>query len=164
MVKKCILILGMHRSGTSALAGVLHQLGISMGKNLIAPASDNPKGFYENENITLFNENELLPALNTSYDDTKIIRIKDILGFSSKSYLIQKATDILTHDYQDKEIFGIKDPRLCIVFPFWEEVLLKFETEIKIVIPFRNPLEVAYSLYLRNNLPVGQGLFLWAKT
>ena len=153
----------MHRSGTSAVAGILHHYGISMGKNLLAPSFDNPKGFYENEKITIFDDTELFPALKTSWEDTKPIRIKDILEMSPKKDLIQKAIDLINQEYQDKEIFGIKDPRMCVLFPFWEEIFLKLNIEIKIIIPIRNPLEVAYSLYQRNIIPIGQGLYLWAK-
>ena len=50
MKQTCILVLGMHRSGTSALTGVLQYLDIDLGSNLAGAAQDNKKGFFENEN------------------------------------------------------------------------------------------------------------------
>ncbi|MFH8087098.1 MAG: glycosyltransferase, partial [Candidatus Aenigmatarchaeota archaeon] len=161
MKKTCVVILGMHRSGTSTLAGVLHNLGISMGKKLLPPQFDNPKGFFENEKITFFNEFKLLPSLKTSWDDLRPIPLSEILSVDEK--LKEEAYSILEADYREDLIFGIKDPRMCIVFPFWEELLLKFGAKMKVIVLYRNPLEVAYSLNHRNNFPLGKGFLLWAK-
>ncbi|MCS7215713.1 MAG: sulfotransferase domain-containing protein, partial [Thermodesulfovibrio sp.] len=161
MALTCLLILGMHRSGTSALAGILHILGISIGKILLPPAPDNPKGFFENEKITLFNELKLLPMLNTYWHDIRPIGINEIL--SIRNDLRTEAYKILEEEYKNVYILGIKDPRMCIVLPFWEDSLLKFANDIKIIIPYRNPLEVAYSLHYRDRFSIGKGLFLWAK-
>ena len=62
-----LLIFGMHRSGTSAFAGLLKESGIPMGKELMKPAFDNPRGFYENEKIVAFNE-RILNILGQSWD------------------------------------------------------------------------------------------------
>ena len=43
--KSCIIVLGMHRSGTSALTRVLNLLGVELGTNFVPPDWDNPKGF-----------------------------------------------------------------------------------------------------------------------
>ena len=43
-----VIVLGMHRSGTSALAGLLHELGLEMGSSLMSGRADeNEKGFWE---------------------------------------------------------------------------------------------------------------------
>ncbi|MFH8120273.1 MAG: rhamnan synthesis F family protein, partial [Candidatus Aenigmatarchaeota archaeon] len=122
---------------------------------------DNPKGFFENEKITFFNEFKLLPSLKTSWDDLRPIPLSEILSVDEK--LKEEAYSILEADYREDLIFGIKDPRMCIVFPFWEELLLKFGAKMKVIVLYRNPLEVAYSLNHRNNFPLGKGFLLWAK-
>ncbi|MGC8755244.1 MAG: hypothetical protein ACP5QW_01800, partial [bacterium] len=53
---KVICVLGMHRSGTSAMMGMLQNMGLDLGTNLMGPAEDNPKGFFENENVTFLND------------------------------------------------------------------------------------------------------------
>ena len=66
--RHCMFILGMHRSGTSALAGVLHHLGVELGKDLMPPGKDdNPKGFFENNKVYSINET-LLEHLNSTWD------------------------------------------------------------------------------------------------
>ncbi|MGH2482289.1 MAG: sulfotransferase family protein, partial [Ktedonobacteraceae bacterium] len=62
-----IIVLGMHRSGTSAVAGMLNALGMYLGSDLMAPAADNPKGFYEHNGITNLHD-ELLSSLGSSWD------------------------------------------------------------------------------------------------
>ena len=57
----------MHRSGTSALAGSLSELGIDFGKNIVEPSFDNPKGFFENEEIQNVNDS-ILEALDIKWD------------------------------------------------------------------------------------------------
>ncbi len=157
--KTCIIVLGMHRSGTSALAGILHNLGVSMGKELLDPAPDNPKGFYENKKITSFNDQVLL-KIGTSWDDILPISLENI---NKSDSLKEKALNILEEDYKDKLIFGIKDPRMCILLPFWQEIIRALGVKIKIIFLYRNPLEVAYSLFYRDGFSIGKGLVLWTK-
>ena len=50
-MRQAVLILGMHRSGTSAIAGVSHLLGAAAPATMMEPAADNPTGFWESETI-----------------------------------------------------------------------------------------------------------------
>ncbi len=162
--KIAICVLGMHRSGTSAMAGVLNILGVPLGKKLLQPAEDNPKGFYENEKITYFNDSELLPKLNTNWHDVNIVPPDLIRNLASENpEIIEKAVKILNEEFSDTELLGIKDPRMCVIFPFWEDVLQKFGCEIKAIFIFRNPFEVAHSLFHRNGFLLRKSLLLWAK-
>ena len=69
MNKKAIVVVGMHRSGTSAVSGVLDELGVFMGRNLFAPQKGvNEKGFFENAKVVDINE-RLFDALLGSWDD-----------------------------------------------------------------------------------------------
>ena len=66
--KKGIIVLGVHRSGTSVLAAGLEALGISLGRKSEWVNEDNPKGFFENQDITPFNE-RLLRFLHARWDN-----------------------------------------------------------------------------------------------
>ncbi len=162
MQQTCILILGMHRSGTSALAGVLDLLGISMGNELLQANADNPKGYFENQNISTFNEWKILSTLNSSWDDVNIFE-KNWQNSESIQPLYSEAKKIILNDYKDKNIFGIKDPRMCILFPFWEKIFKDLHISIKIIIPLRFPHEVHDSLLKRNNFKENKSLLLWSK-
>jgi hypothetical protein len=58
----------MHRSGTSAVARVLSILGADLPKDLLPPAGDNPRGFWESHELMALHD-ELLAAAGSSWDD-----------------------------------------------------------------------------------------------
>ncbi len=68
-----IIVLGMHRSGTSALAGALALLGVDMGRSLLAPADDNVRGLWEHEELVRLHD-RLLSAFESSWDDVSHYR------------------------------------------------------------------------------------------
>ena len=68
MQQTCILILGMHRSGTSALSGVLSMLDVYLGTNNMPGDKHNQKGYFENNNIVPLNE-KLLKSIDSKWDD-----------------------------------------------------------------------------------------------
>jgi len=160
--KKCIVVLGMHRSGTSAIAGTLKLLGVDLGSDLMPPSKANPKGYYENNKI--FNVNKLiLDALGAKWDDMfylpdKWWKKKEIIK------LHKKARKIIADDFENTGIIGIKNPRLCILMLFWLEVLIGLDIKPYFIIPVRNPLEVARSLFdCTPGFSEEKSLFLWTK-
>ena len=64
-----LLVLGVHRSGTSVTARMLECLGAAPSTNLHEPLPNNPKGFFEDFDVERFNEYELLPALGAHWQD-----------------------------------------------------------------------------------------------
>lgn len=151
-----ILIPGMHRSGTSALTGTLSLLDIYLGKDLMEGNFSNEKGYFENLRLFKLNEN-LLSQIDSSWDDPFFDEEK------SKNFneLNDLKTTILD-EFQHSKIFAIKDPRLIYLFPAYEEVLKELNIDIKIILPYRNPLEVAASLNRRDKMPIEKGMLLWA--
>ncbi|MHC3994932.1 sulfotransferase family protein [Thiomicrolovo sp. ZZH C-3] len=158
----CIAVLGMHRSGTSALGGVLHALGISMGQTLVEAKKHNPKGYFENKKIIDFNDYVLFPALEQTWDDLSLLpegweEDEKVRG------LYAVAKEIIRADYSEEKLFGIKDPRLCILFPFWEKVLRDLNIEIKVILPYRNPEEIYRSLQKRDGFSREKTFLMWVK-
>ena len=146
----------MHRSGTSALSGTLNLLDVYLGAELMKPLEQNEKGFYENLNLYKVNE-KLLAKMNSSWDDT----------FYTEAKLdeIIELTDLETsikQEFQYNQLVAIKDPRLAYLLPLYTKALTNTGFDIKVIIPFRNPLEVAESLKKRNLFSQEKGLLLWA--
>lgn len=56
MTKTCILVLGMHRSGTSAFTRLLNLAGAESPKNLMEAKTDNVRGFWESEAVCGVND------------------------------------------------------------------------------------------------------------
>lgn len=158
MKQTCILVLGMHRSGTSALTGVLQYLNIDLGSKLSGSAEDNKKGFFENLYFVQFNE-KILKKLGGSWDDI-------FFNFELKKCLLEEddkneLKSILLKEFSQSQLFAIKDPRICYLFPLYKEVLESLNIDIKILLPYRNPLEVAKSLEKRNGFQYEKSIMLW---
>jgi hypothetical protein len=158
--KKAVLVIGMHRSGTSLLTAGLEQLGLSLGREcLVANALDNPKGYFESKQILAFNE-ALLKRLDSRWDDSLFDYRKSVLSLNQHEIaeLKQDACHLLENEFSEIEHFAIKDPRMCILLPFWIEVLCSYlggKENLHLIIIVRNPIEVAKSQYKRHQ----KGLF-----
>ncbi len=153
------MVMGMHRSGTSALTGVLSLLGLDLGKTIMKPSEENPRGYFENLRITEFNQN-LLEELGSSWHDT--------FPFSREWWNRQPAIGaipqmrvMIEEEFGESGLFAIKDPRICRLFPLWREALEDMGIEICAIIPVRRPAEVAESLKLRHGFSLEKGIFLW---
>ena len=69
-MKTCIVVLGMHRSGTSAITGALEKIGVTLPQELWPAQGDNPKGFFEGRKVIEINE-KFLAKNGSNYDDTR---------------------------------------------------------------------------------------------
>jgi GT2 family glycosyltransferase len=156
----CLIVLGMHRSGTSALAGILSCLGIDFGEKLLPPvATENPKGFWEHEDIVALNE-QILQSLGLTWDSIEPMADK----WWEKSYLGEFSNAlqaVLKRDFSDTPFWGIKDPRLCRLMPLWCKTIEGMECHTNCVLVLRHPGEVAQSLYARNALSEITSSLLW---
>jgi hypothetical protein len=154
-----ILVLGMHRSGTSAVTGVLSHVGVELGPHLGSPLPDNPKGFFEHTDVVGVHE-ELLAALGTAWDDPRSLppgwhRDPAVAPFRAK------LAAVVVRDFAASRLWAVKDPRLCRTLPLWLDVLAELEVEVKAVLVGRDPGSVAASLRVRNAIDTEQSTMLW---
>lgn len=161
LMKRAFVVLGMHRSGTSSVAGLLAQLGATPPKTLMAAKPENPKGFWESEVIMAFND-EILTRAQSSWDDPKPLQT-DIFEGEQGASLRQRAGEKLTEEFGDADTIVLKDPRICRFYPFWEQVLTDKGYTPYPILPIRAPAEVAASLHGRNGMPVSEALALWKR-
>ena len=140
--KRVILVAGMHRGGTSALARALPLLGAGLGANLLAPNPvDNRRGFFEDVDVKTLNEN-LLKVLG--HDWHTLGRIDDLdLNLPEVARLRRRASAILRAKLDAEPLFGLKDPRISRVMPFWNDVFARLKAAPGYVIAYRNPRSVA---------------------
>lgn len=158
-MKECVVVLGMHRSGTSVLAGLVSMQGYYLGASEMPKREDNPKGFYENFKIYQLNQSILLDH-DTSWDDYSFkmsqINPEDLYRYETK------AREIIKREFGPVKRIFIKDPRMCLLFPLWEKVLTEMGYSIKIMLAYRSPMEVANSLQTRNEMAVEKSLMMWS--
>jgi hypothetical protein len=154
-----VVVLGMHRSGTSAAAGVVNLLGIptvTEGDLLSADAA-NPKGYWESDSLRAFND-ELLAAVRRTWL-LPPHRPFDWAHEDRVAPLRRLAAARFGPDFGRPQWIW-KDPRACLTLPFWLESL---ELEPAILLVHRDPLEVAASLAARDGLDLRRGLALWER-
>lgn len=160
-MKNCLVVLGMHRSGTSALTGLLDQLGIDLGDRLLETQADNAKGFFENKFVVQTND-AILEALGSSWDDTFPLP-RDWLTYFSDSRIAQDILQFLQQDLDEGKLSGLKDPRLCRLLPYWLPLFAQARVQPHFFIVIRNPLEIAHSLESRNGFSEEKSLALWVQ-
>jgi len=159
--RRAIIVLGMHRSGTSALARTLNLCGVDLGKNLIPPQEDNVKGFWEHMDIYQINE-KLFQDLGSSWDDVRALPKRWWKSDSVEAYKLE-IISILERDFFNSPFWGVKDPRICRFLPAWHSILEHTNNKPFFIIIVRNPLEVVSSLAKRDGFSKGKSCLLWLK-
>ena len=138
------------------IAGVVNQLGVSLGQGSTLEASIvNPSGFFERQDVVEVN-NEALQSLGGDWLVPPILHSDTWLDFSDQT-VKNFRTKLQFLDGQGQN-WLVKDPRIALLLPLWDRIALE---RLPVVIVVRNPLEIAQSLHLRNGLTHRQGLALW---
>ncbi len=158
-MKNCLVVLGMHRSGTSAFTGILDLLGVNLGTKMLETQPDNPKGFFENKYVVLANDC-ILETLNRSWDDTFPLP-ENWLDRFAQSQLLEDIRHFLRTDITDNQLSALKDPRLAKLLPLWLPQFSAEGVSPHFALVIRNPLEIAQSLAHRNGFSIEKSLLLW---
>lgn len=147
----CVVVLGMHRSGTSMVAGILYRLGINMGSDLIGPVPSNPYGHYEDKEFVALNDKILYNAGGSWH---KPPAREDLLeqGSVYKDEIIA-----ITNKINNAQVLsGWKDPRTSLTI----ELFYPYLSKPKFIVCHRASLQVADSLKKRSGLPIEEGVNL----
>jgi hypothetical protein len=150
-----IIILGMHRSGTSATARLINMMGAYFAPDgmALAPKPDNPKGFWERRDMLFLND-ELLKSHGCRWNMLAQWR------FESSAHVpdhLKQHMQKLIAEMDAHRPWFLKDPRLCLTLPAWRSLL---KTPVAVIV-HRNPLEIVVSIANRNPLPPEYSLALW---
>ncbi len=157
---QCLLVLGMHRSGTSALAGSLRTLGVHLGERLMEPRpGENQSGYFEDLEIYEAHK-RLLDELGFSWDDPRPLSLDAFPEGVLNSHRADM-TRLLRERFADRTLWAVKDPRLSLLVPWWQEILSEINLTPGFVIVYRHPAEVALSLASRNAFSVEKSASLW---
>jgi len=160
MEKQIYVVLGMPRSGTSAVARGLKALGIDLGEKLTpGNVAWNAKGFWEDSDIVYKINRKLVYTFKTESmnfsDDGKCFQDNRLDNIK------QYAKSLLSKRMHNKACWGFKDPRTATVLPFWQHVFSGMRLDERYVIVLRNPLSSAESYKTLSGEDVECGLLLW---
>lgn len=149
-----LVVLGMHRSGTSLVTSALARMGCFVGPQTTAVGPWNPRGHWEHPDVVALDE-EILAALGATWFDVGALDL-GALGREDRARLEERAAAVVAA-LDPHRPWAIKDPRLCSLFPFWRPLL---ECPV-VVFVHRDPIAVAHSLRARDGFPLVFGLALW---
>ncbi len=147
----------MHRSGTSALGGILRLLGFDLGADLLKPNQFNPTGYWENQSIVRLNE-RVLSHLGTSWSDVFLLPYH-LDRADLRQIFDTEANALLDKAFSGKRNWVLKDPRFSMLIDFWLPYLRG--RNVSFIHVVRHPNDVANSLERRDGFPKERGLLLW---
>ena len=160
---RIVVLLGMHRSGTSLTASILEALGVDFGSDFIPANENNPKGYFENAAITraqvrfnrLVNRRPFTAAGLVDYPQ----------GFEQSRQALEFVDELEMLVRKELEcasgIWGYKDPHTIKLLPLWKTVFERLGVTPVYVLAVRHPSEVAASAAARDHIKADQGELLW---
>jgi glycosyltransferase involved in cell wall biosynthesis len=160
--RSVVVVLGVHRSGTSLTARALNVLGVRFGDKLIPGRRDNPLGFWEHSEIVQqtksieaklgvhpFQGGLVVPPRSEWWDDETIAPERQTL------------TEILSREIDAAEsIFGFKDPRSFILLPLWQGIFQDAGIAPRYVLALREPADAIASM-MRRGVSGGAAETVW---
>ena len=151
-----VCIIGMHRSGTSVITGLLRVHGLRIGSEdcLLGPHETNPTGHCEHKGFLEINE-VLLARLGGAWD-TPVEFPLDWQGNGRFDDLAERAAS-LVESLSCSRPWGWKEPRTTLLLPFWQALV----PDLRYVICIRHPLEVAHSIAARDGFALPRAIDLW---
>jgi hypothetical protein len=156
--QKIICVLGMHRSGTSLLTRLLNLLGVDLGSTnrlTTEPADANPKGYWENHDLTSISD-AILKRFGGAWDEPPVFPAgwQDDVAIDD---LRLRAQEFIRQQFSQTSLCGWKDPRTCLTLPFWQQQF----ADLQYIICLRHPLAVAASLARRDGFSYEKSCRLW---
>lgn len=156
IAKAPAIVVGMHRSGTSALARALNLLGVDLGPEdeMLEAKEDNPEGFWENRHLVQAHD-DLLAELGGRWDEPPLIAgLSDLDGYSDFQNRCKGVVDGFEGD-----VPGFKDPRASLLLEFWRSIW----PNARVVVTVRHPDAVAASLGRRDGFKEEKSAELWLR-
>ena len=159
---RVVVLLGMHRTGTSLAAQMLQNLGVGLGGPLMPANFANPDGYFEHLDVVAAQE-AALRTMGASWD-TCWSALPQTPRLAPEAYA-QTRTQLEAVAERELEaqggLWGFKDPRTLRFLPMWDEIFARLGVEPIFVLSLRDPRAVAASLYARDRMPHAIGELLW---
>ena len=158
---RTLLVLGMHRSGTSAVARVINLLGADLGAPLLEAQADNSIGFWELAPIKEIHD-RVLQSQGLAWDGL-VPMSPQWFDSALAAEARQEIAAVLRNNFRASSLFLVKEPQLCLLLPLWKPVLAEFGAYPGVVLVVRDPGAVAGSLLTRNGMGRHRAMALWLR-
>ena len=159
--RTAVLVLGMHRSGTSALARVLSLLGCDLPQTLMGAGAANEASHWESMAVYKVND-RILESAGSAWHDWLELNPGWFDSPKAEEFR-EEAVGVMNKEFGASRLFVFKDARSCRLLPFWLDVFRQCDVRPVALLPVRNPLEVAASLEKRDGFEPALGQLLWLR-
>ena len=160
--RQALVVLGMHRSGTSALTGLLEKLGAAGPKTPLQPNEANPKGYGESRALMQLHD-RLLESAGSRWDDWSEFNPGWVRTAAAHRFG-KDIRETISAEFGGAELMAIKDPRVCRFANYWIGQVEADDIDVHAIHVVRNPLEVARSLQARDGMNLHKGMLLWLRS
>jgi hypothetical protein len=152
-----VVVLGMGRSGTSAVTRMFATAGFFVGRDedLMGATEHNPTGHWENLDVWRVNENILSRLRGTWFDPPPEDQQLAARAWTTPELLA--VFERLVAQANDAPVV-LKDPRIGVMLPVWADIV---EDYLHPVLVIRDPIEIALSLNRRDGSPISFTLAAW---
>ncbi|MGV0715198.1 sulfotransferase family protein [Mycolicibacterium sp. XJ662] len=157
-----VFVLGVARSGTSALARVLSLCGGALPSALVGAMPDNPLGHWEPRAANVINEKILRRMGSSGFDPTMRAQEEGVLDAAAEAACVEEIRTFLS-TLPDAPFVVIKDPRVSLLTGMWFEAARRAGFDIVAVNAVRHPQEVVASVAQRSEVPAELSSALWLK-
>jgi hypothetical protein len=156
-----VTVLGMHRSGTSLCANLLHAIGVDMA-DAAAPSPDNLRGHWERPRINDLNE-QVFSLFGRAWSDAahSLALPEGWLDDGRVQSIGAALADVLIQARGRPRPYGFKDPRTARLLPLWRQVFDAARVTPRYVFCIRNPAQVARSISARDRMARDQAEYRW---
>ncbi len=155
------MIIGVQRSGTSAITRGLQVLGVDLlnfyGPNAVGP--DNEKGYFEDFEISHLDVS-MLNSIGYTWDNP-VLPVFDDNTRQVLSAFYPIGVNILQRRFESTDLFGFKDPLIARLLPLWNDIFKDEGAEVSYIIACRNPLSTAKSMQKRDGFDIVKGCYIW---
>lgn len=161
--RRIVIVLGMHRSGTSVTMNVLNALGLPLSDDLMPPTEFNEKGYFESWAISKI-QDDILRAFGLTWAIPTTVRPlpPQWWHLPQVAPARRQLVELVTREFEKAgNVWGFKDPRTARLLPMWKEIVAELGLEAKYILVSRHPRDCVRSLQRRENMNPTQGELLW---
>lgn len=135
-----LVIVGFHRSGTSATAQLLHRAGLFLGYELLEPLPSNPYGHFEDREVVNLHQEILADNDRTWLVGEPLLPVVSGAKWARARSMIERRN-------AEHALWGFKDPRACLFLMAWKYLM----PDMKVLLVYRHFSESTHSLARRHS-------------
>ncbi len=160
--RRIIVVLGMHRSGTSVTTNLLTELGVPLSDDLMPATSANQRGYFESQEISDLHD-DVLELFGLKWDTPTTLRALPHNWWKQPQVasIREKLAQIAARELTGRAVWAFKDPRTARLLPLWKDIIAQLDLDARFVLVSRHPAEVAGSLMVRDRIDPMIAELLW---